>query len=202
MAEAKDSIDYAGETGRERPGEHWNARIIREQAERQVGRSGSVEGLSAPGPLAYAAARQALRMARLQEGDFPVGPIVEAIWEAAERAGYERARAELAARLEAAELVCALVGITGGRDGQRGKALTQAWMHWSHDYGHGSITDELVAELAGKRDRIREATLLRLRAEYPGPVPRVPATSGPDHPAQSCDCFAPLTGESPEVGRG
>lgn len=26
-------IDYAGPTGREKPGEHWNARILREQAE-------------------------------------------------------------------------------------------------------------------------------------------------------------------------
>jgi hypothetical protein len=29
----RDDIDYAGPTGRELPGEHWNARIIREQAE-------------------------------------------------------------------------------------------------------------------------------------------------------------------------
>ena len=27
-----DDIHYAGPTGRELPGEHWNARIIREQA--------------------------------------------------------------------------------------------------------------------------------------------------------------------------
>ena len=26
-------IDYAGPTGREKPGEHWNARVIREQDE-------------------------------------------------------------------------------------------------------------------------------------------------------------------------
>lgn len=29
----KNRIDYAGPTGRELPGEHWNARILRERAE-------------------------------------------------------------------------------------------------------------------------------------------------------------------------
>ncbi len=33
MAKLRTDIDYAGWTGRELPGEHWNARIIRESAE-------------------------------------------------------------------------------------------------------------------------------------------------------------------------
>lgn len=33
----RDDIGYAGVTGRELPGEHWNARILRERAEQATG---------------------------------------------------------------------------------------------------------------------------------------------------------------------
>jgi cytochrome P450 len=70
-------------------------------------------------------------------------------------------------RLEAAELVCNLVGITGsaGRS-ERDKALTQAWQDWSHAYGSHKRPAELpIAELAARRDEIVARTLARLRGE-------------------------------------
>lgn len=39
-------IEYAGPTGRERPGEHWNARIIREQNEAKTAQSVMADGIT------------------------------------------------------------------------------------------------------------------------------------------------------------
>ena len=75
---------------------------------------------------------------------------------------------EVAQRLAMAERVCALVGITAARsDGDREKALGQAWQDWQAAYGHAvpRPTNAEVAELAARRDEIREATLRRIRGE-------------------------------------
>ncbi|MEU8158158.1 hypothetical protein AB0B94_31270 [Micromonospora sp. NPDC048986] len=68
-------------------------------------------------------------------------------------------------RLEAAERVCALLGISVSRsDTDRDKAVTQAWMDWHRDYGHltQDPTDAEVVALASRRDITRNMTLLRL----------------------------------------
>jgi hypothetical protein len=75
---------------------------------------------------------------------------------------------DLRARLAAAELVCRLVG-TAAADQQtdQGRAVTQAWMEWSHAYRHlvDPVSDEQVLELAARRDVIRNHTLARLRKQ-------------------------------------
>lgn len=73
-------------------------------------------------------------------------------------------------RVRMAERVCALVGINAtDRQTERGKALTQAWMHWSHSYGGRAVpvTDDEVAKLAAERDEIVTATLARIERDYP-----------------------------------
>ncbi len=77
---------------------------------------------------------------------------------------------ELQERLQVAERVCGLVGINAStRETDRGKALTQAWMDWSHRFSHRAvlITDEEVRELAARRDVVVEQTLARLARDYP-----------------------------------
>lgn len=77
----------------------------------------------------------------------------------------------LVRRLEAAELVCNLVGICGSAsNSDRDKALTQAWMDWSHAYRdrHVKPADLPIAELAARRDEIRSRTLARIRGEVDG----------------------------------
>lgn len=73
-------------------------------------------------------------------------------------------------RLAAAELVCALYGITGGRqDSDREKACTQAWMDWSRIAGDAAdpkrIPEATLHGLARRRDEIRTETLARIRGE-------------------------------------
>lgn len=73
-------------------------------------------------------------------------------------------------RLWHAERVCGLVGMTASdRQTERGKALTQAWMNWSHEYQGQAVrvSDMEVTELARQRDEIVEATLERLARDYP-----------------------------------
>jgi hypothetical protein len=79
----------------------------------------------------------------------------------------ETTRAELEARLAAAELVCNLVGITGSSGkSDRDRALTQAWQDWHHAYGRHVLPAELpIAELARRRDEITARTLARIRGE-------------------------------------
>ena len=75
---------------------------------------------------------------------------------------------DLRRRLAAAERVCYLVGISGARsESDRDKAATQAWMDWSHDYRPlvTPVSDKEIAELATRRDVIRQRTLERLRRE-------------------------------------
>jgi hypothetical protein len=67
-------------------------------------------------------------------------------------------------RVRVAELVCALSGITSpAGEGDRDKALTQAWQDWSHAYRstHELVPAEVVADLARRRDEVRAATLAR-----------------------------------------
>jgi hypothetical protein len=80
-------------------------------------------------------------------------------------------------RLRAAETVCTLFGWTAsaGRS-DRDKAVEQAWQDWTHRYG--GYTDPSapewktrIAELAARRDEIRERTLTRIRREASTAVP-------------------------------
>lgn len=74
---------------------------------------------------------------------------------------------ELMRRLDVAERVCWLVGITAAGESERDKALTQAYMGWSRHYrSHARpVTDEEIAQLAARRDVIRDTTIARLHRE-------------------------------------
>lgn len=75
---------------------------------------------------------------------------------------------ELRQRLAAAERVCCLVGITAARiDGDREKALGQAWREWAHDYAASAakLTDDEILTLAARQDIIRNRTLAKLHRE-------------------------------------
>lgn len=77
---------------------------------------------------------------------------------------------DLEERVRAAEKVCSLVGINAtDRQTERGKALTQAWMEWSHAYGGQSVrvSDDEVSRLAAVRDARVAETLDRIRRDYP-----------------------------------
>lgn len=80
-------------------------------------------------------------------------------------------------RLALAERVCVLFGrlaIDRSVNGDGGKAATQAWMDWHHTHGQDAptVTADQVSDLAATRDRIRAATLARLRS---GRDPEAPA---------------------------
>jgi hypothetical protein len=75
---------------------------------------------------------------------------------------------DLRRRLEAAERVCYLVGITGAAgQSDRDKAKTQAWMDWSNEFGRlgPRLTDDEILQLAARRDVIRNHVLARIRCE-------------------------------------
>jgi hypothetical protein len=76
--------------------------------------------------------------------------------------------AELRARLEAAERVCYLFGISAARhETEREKAALQAWIDWHGEHGHGAqkVSDVEVQVLAARRDAIRNATLARIQGK-------------------------------------
>lgn len=77
---------------------------------------------------------------------------------------------ELQRRLASAERVCGLVGMNAtDRTSERGKALTQAWMEWSHVHGEHAVrvSDAEVATLAAHRDRRVAETMERIQRDYP-----------------------------------
>lgn len=77
---------------------------------------------------------------------------------------------ELQTRLRSAEQVCVLVGINAAsRETERGKALTQSWMDWHHEYGGRTIplSDIDVRNLAERRDRRVAETLAAIARDYP-----------------------------------
>jgi hypothetical protein len=88
---------------------------------------------------------------------------------AVEYRAYPEDREELLRRLEAAEQVCVLYGWIGSADDSpHDKACTQAWLDWHHAYGIDSSTPawrSRIRELSAERDRVRTATLARIRGE-------------------------------------
>lgn len=70
-------------------------------------------------------------------------------------------------RVAAAEQVATIFGWCGiADDSERGKAATQAWMDWAHEYGtpHASPEwAERIRVLAARRDETRSAVLARLQ---------------------------------------
>jgi len=69
-------------------------------------------------------------------------------------------------RLKAAEDVCVLFAWMPTADSERGKAAHELWRKWMDLSGNDCsaesnphLTDELIAELAAKRDATRAATL-------------------------------------------
>ena len=97
--------------------------------------------------------------------------------EAPTREDYDQLRE----RLAVAETVCTIFGWTGTRtDGERDKAVSQAWQEWAIAYGSPKPTpewDERVTELAAKRDEIRNRTLAAIRERH-----LVPAASSVSEP--------------------
>lgn len=97
---------------------------------------------------------------------------VERLRDLVEEASREKFRAAVEARVEverltseiaAARQICDLVAITGATDdSERGQALTQAWMDYSHSYQFRRVPDETIRELAERRRDIRDRTLRRL----------------------------------------
>lgn len=88
----------------------------------------------------------------------------------------EELRAEneaLRRRLAVAERVCVLFGWTAVHDASdRDKALHELWSEWddlpdtdSSPAGNPDLTDELISQLARKRDETRARTLARIREE-------------------------------------
>ena len=81
----------------------------------------------------------------------------------------ERALAE---RLEAAELVCLMVGWSAADNSQRGKARHELWRAWRRLYegqggsilpkDHPELSDDRIRALADERDGIVAATLAKL----------------------------------------
>jgi hypothetical protein len=83
---------------------------------------------------------------------------------------------EIRKRLEAAERVCVLYGWTGvTEESERSKALHELWSEWvkmvspgfTSRAAHPDLSDERIAELAARRDEIREQTLARMRDGIP-----------------------------------
>lgn len=71
-------------------------------------------------------------------------------------------------RLDFAERVCNLVGVTGAPGGSdRDKALTQAFIEWNIRYGRLArpVSDDEVLELAARREVIQNNAMSRLRRE-------------------------------------
>lgn len=79
---------------------------------------------------------------------------------------------DLEQRLEFAEKVCRLFGITatGPQDCDEEKALTQAWQEWQHRFGRElpKLSEAEIHELAARRDITRDATAIRLHLEHGG----------------------------------
>jgi hypothetical protein len=94
---------------------------------------------------------------------------------------------ELDRRLRAAEQVCGLVGMNASdRQTERGKALTQAWMDWAHEYAGSAVpvSNKEIVDLAARRDHIVAETLARIERDYPEIVAarrsELPEESGPE----------------------
>jgi hypothetical protein len=90
--------------------------------------------------------------------------------EAEELAALRAEIRRLRLRLAAAEQVATLCGWLGVDHSETGKAATQAWMDWSHEYGSPSPSPEWrerIRVLAMRRDEIRSATLARLAGAKP-----------------------------------
>ncbi len=90
------------------------------------------------------------------------------------RAERDAEVAALTERVRLAEIVCTIFGWTGSSAGpdesDRDKAVLQAWMDWHHLYSDPKAPtskewDDRIAELAARRDQIRQATLARIRGE-------------------------------------
>lgn len=82
-------------------------------------------------------------------------------------------RERLAARLEAAELVCTLFGWMAVNNSEVGKAAGQAWSQWRKAHGSPDPSpewDERIVQLAAERDRVRAETLERLRGRTPNEI--------------------------------
>jgi hypothetical protein len=97
---------------------------------------------------------------------------------------YVRYLEQLESRLQTAEDVCLMYGWSTGNPryaSDREKATYMLWTRWHRIAGvssspadHPHLSEERIAELARERDRIREATLARIRGEDSPP---------PDHPS-------------------
>ena len=83
-------------------------------------------------------------------------------------------RAELEARLAAAEAVCLMHAWTGSHETtDRDKALYMLWRHWwdmvpaeqKQRSNHPELDDVAVFAMAVERDLIRDTTLRRIRGE-------------------------------------